>query len=136
MNIKRFTFLGATILPLLAGCASTPMALSPVGPEPGGTAAAGVNGRLQVFSATQQSNAIGDIGPSSYFYPHTGYDINDASGRHVKFVPNHASDMDESPDVVKLPAGHYEIVAVSASRGLVTVPVVIEGGEATVVHLD
>jgi hypothetical protein len=120
----------------VAGCASNPLALAPVGPEPGRPAGAGANGALQVFSATQQSTQIGDIGPGSFFHPHSGYDIDDASGQRVKFVFNHASDMDEWPDLVKLPAGHYQIVAESACCGQVTVPVVIENGKTTVVHLD
>jgi hypothetical protein len=136
MKIKYISLLGAALLPVMTGCASTPLALSSVGPEPGRTAGSGTSGRLQVFTATQQSTAIGDIGPGSYFYPHTGYDLNNAAGTHLKFVANHMSDMDESPDVVKLPAGHYTIVAESSCCGSVTVPVVIENGKTTVVHLD
>jgi hypothetical protein len=136
MKIKYCSLLGLAVIPMVAGCASTPLALSPVGPGPGRPAPSASAGRLQVFSATQQSNPIGDIGPASYSYPHTGYDINDASGQRVEFVANHFSDMDESPDVVKLSAGHYQIVAESSCFGLVTVPVVIENGKTTVVHLD
>ncbi len=54
----------------------------------------------------------------------------------VKFVPNHAYNMDEWPDNVRLPAGNYNIVAESTCCGLVTVPAVIERGKTTTVHLD
>jgi hypothetical protein len=54
----------------------------------------------------------------------------------VQFVPNHASDMDEWPDDVSLPASNYNVVAESTWCGQVTVPVVIQKGKTTVVHLD
>jgi len=54
----------------------------------------------------------------------------------VKFVPNHASNMDEWPDQVKLPAGNYSLVAESSGYGLVTVPVAIAAGKTTVVRLQ
>jgi len=44
--------------------------------------------------------------------------------------------MDEWPDEVPLAAGNYNIVAESTCCGLVTVPVVIQQGKTTIVHLD
>jgi hypothetical protein len=136
MKIKHLSLLGATIIPFVTGCASHPLALAPVGPQPGLPAMSGSTGSLQVFSATQPSNPIGDIGSASSFQVHSGYNINDASGRQAGFVFNHTSDLDERPDLVKLPAGHYQIEAQSACCGLVMVPVVIEDGRTTFVHLD
>jgi len=73
----------------------------------------------------------------TYFNLHTGYDIiNDESRKGVKFVPNHTSNMDEWPDEVKLPVGNYNVVAESTCCGLVTVPVNIQTGKTTIVHLD
>jgi len=121
---------------ILVGCASAPIALSPVGPGPSSRPAVAqreTKGYLEVFSAREKST---EFGFNTYFYPHSGYDINDASGKSVRFVPNHLSDMDESPDRVALPAGTYNIVARSTWCGQVTVPVVIENGNITAVHLD
>ena len=95
----------------------------------------GTKGYLQVFSATEKSPPIASD-DYTYFNLHSGYDINDASGKNVKFVANHASNMDEWPDEVALPTGTYNIVAASTCCGLVTVPVVIQKGKTTVVHLD
>jgi hypothetical protein len=136
IKIKIISLVGAIIIPVVAGCASNPLALATVGPQPGRPAAPGLQGSVQVFSATQTSNPIGDIGSASYFHPHSGYQIKAASGQPVRFVFNHASDMDEWPDLVNLPPGHYQIEAQSACCGLVSVPVVIENGRTTVVHLD
>jgi len=136
MNIKSISLISAIILPVLAGCATTPpIALSPVGPQPTTKTASGKKGYLQVFSATQKSPPVASDDTWS-FDVHTGYDINDPSGKHIKFVANHATDMDESPDQVALVPGQYIIEAESTCCGLVDVPVVIEKGKTTYVHLD
>ena len=132
----KSTFLFCGVSVMLAGCASTPLALSPVGPGPNNRPALAQKsseGHLQVFSAREKSN---EIGFNTYFYPHSGYRINDADGKTVSYVPNHLSDMDEYPDQVTLPAGNYQVVARSTWSGQVIVPVVIENGNTTVVHLD
>lgn len=116
----------------LAGCVSGPAALAPVGPGPGGRPAAGSDGYVEVFTATHRV----DVDFEAYFNPHLSYEIEDASGRTVKSVANHSSDMDEAPDVVALPPGRYVVVGQSTWCGLVAVPVVIERGRTTVVRLD
>jgi hypothetical protein len=135
MKIKHIVTTGVGIISIMTGCASNPRALAPVGPAADSRVSPGTNGYLQVFSETQKSPPIASDDPT-YFNLHTGYDINDAAGKSVKYVPNHASNMDEWPDQVKLPAGNYNIVAKSSSYGLVTVPVIIEAGKTTVVRLD
>ena len=134
MKIIRCVLIGAGLVPFMSGCISNPMELAPVGPA-GGQAAVGTKGYLQVFSATEKSLPIASDDPT-YINLHTSYDIKDASGKSVKYVANHMSNMDEWPDQVRLPAGNYNIVAESASYGLVTVPVKIETGQTTVVRLD
>lgn len=127
------------MLLLLPGCVSRPMALSPVGPGPASQAAptSAESGRLQVFSATQVRSADNTSADyNGYFYPHSSYEIKNDSGQTVKYVRNRASFMDQTPDVVKLPAGNYRVVAESTCCGLVSVPVVIEAGKTTRVHLD
>jgi len=135
MKIKRFVLIGAGLIPFVTGCISKPIALAPVGPDAGKEAGSETKGYLQVFSATEKSPPIASDDPT-FFDLHTGYDINDAAGKSVKYVANHMSNMDEWPDTVRLPAGTYNIVAESTCCGLVTVPVVIANGKTTTVHLD
>jgi len=119
------------------GCVSKPTALAPVGPDSAGrtsTAPAFAKGRLMVFSATEKGLPYASDAPV-IFDIHTGYEVTDAAG-HARYVANHASDLDEWPDSVVLPPGDYTVVAKSASLGLVSVPVTIENGRTTSVHLD
>ena len=132
MKTKTRALICLAILPLLAGCASQTVTLSPVGPGPVNQDAVVPSGRLKVFSDTE-SHCIGDGPP---YYPHTGYQIYDESGRFVKYVPNHIGVMDESPTLVSLPEGTFNVMAESSSYGRVTVPVIIQSGRTTVVHLD
>jgi hypothetical protein len=132
MKTACFSLLGAGLIVLLAGCASTPIAVSPVGPEPTSSSALTPKGYLKVFSDTE-THIIGD---NAYYYPHTGYTILDGSDRLLGYVPNHLGNMDETPSIVTIPVGHYKIKAESASYGRVTVPVIVAQGRSTVVHLD
>jgi hypothetical protein len=126
---------GAVVASLQSSCASKPLALAPVGPDAGSQPLRMAQGRLQVFSATEKSIPFGSDDPT-FFNLHTGYEIYDADGKSVKFVMNHASDQDEWPDTVGLAPGNYRILAASTWRGQVSVPVLIEQGKTTVVHLD
>jgi hypothetical protein len=130
-NIKLI-LIAASVLPAMVGCASNPVTLNSIGPAPSSNVAFVPKGYLQVFTATETH----EIGDNTYYYPHTGYSIHDNSGKVVQFVSNHIGDMDESPAFVTVPSGSYKIVAESESYGRVTVPVVIEEGKTTVVHLD
>lgn len=135
MKTTHIAIIGAGIIAFQSGCVSSPIALSPVGPDAHGGAGTGTKGYLQVFTATEKSIPFASDDPT-FFNLHTGYDIKDAAGKTVQFVANHMSNMDESPDQVKLPPGTYTIVAESTCCGLVTVPVIIEQGKTTVLHLD
>jgi hypothetical protein len=132
MKIKTVALIGTAVIPLLTGCVSQPITLSPVGPGPVSHAEYLPKGHLQVFSDTE-THVVGDGPP---YYTHTGYSIHDESGKVVQFVPNHTGDMDESPTMVTVPAGDYKIVAESSSYGRVTVPVLVQEGKTTVIHLD
>ena len=138
MGFKNVVLIGVAIISLLTGCASKPVVLPPVGPEPaahGAVAPKSSTGYLQVFTATEKSAAIASD-DNIFFNLHSGYDIQDQSGRNLQFVPNHASNMDEWPDRVALSAGTFDIVAESSCCGQVRVPVVIQANKTTVVHLD
>lgn len=132
MKLKFTIIVAAATLPLLGACAITPTPLASIGPGPAQKAWAGSEGYLQVFTATQTVDA--DF--HAYFNVHVGYEIDDASGKTIKYVANHFSDIDESVDTVSLPPGTYTVVARSTWCGLMKIPVVIEGGGTTSIHLD
>jgi len=123
------------ILPMLASCASQPVALAPVGPRPVAEApfvSASGQGRLQVFTETDETEAGQDVP----FYPHRDYEIYTADGRRLKRVWNHQAREDMTPAVVTLPAGAYLVKGDAELYGPVTVPVVIRSGQTTRVVLQ
>ena len=132
MKMQTLPLIFAAMIPMFAGCATHPIVLSQVGPEPIDVEASAPKGYLQVFSET---DTVQD-GDFTYYYPHTGYNICDQSGKVIQFVPNHVGDMDQSPSIVPVSPGNYRIVAQSSSYGRVTVPVVIQQGRQTVIHLE
>lgn len=132
MKAPRFWLIGPATVLMLAGCSSTPVVLEPVGPAPAKHAVYVPTGRLRVLTATETH----EIGDNTYYYPHSGYRIYDPNGKLWKFIPNHIGLMDQSAALVKIPAGRYRIGAESESYGVVTVPVLIEAGKTTVVHLE
>jgi hypothetical protein len=132
MKTKHIALVAAGLISCLSGCVSNPTALALVNPDAACRSQPGSDGYLKVYTATQTVEV--DFG--AYFHPHMGYNVSGADGRPVEFVPNHTSNLDESPDEVALPPGRYNIVAESAWRGLVTVPVTIERGKTTIVRLD
>jgi len=87
------------------------------------------NGFLTVFSATEWTTTDGD-GPSQLSY--TNYQIDAADGSLFQEVANG----DYEPTRVILPIGIYTVVAWSDTSGEVSVPVAIETGKLTVVHLE
>ena len=133
MKTKRIALFGAVIIPLLAGCASTPVALDSVGPAPAKSAGEYVpTGWLRVYTATDAH----EVGDNTYYYLHTGYHIYTEDGKLWKYIPNHSGDMDESVDKVQIPEGNYKISAQSEESNFVSVPVIIRAGETTDIHLD
>jgi hypothetical protein len=105
---------------------------TPVGPEPFARQAAGPNGHLLVFSAKEPH---GD-GDDPVYYQHSGYSIYDSQRRWTKYVGNAPGHFDEGPRLVHLAPGTYFVKARAECYGWVEVPVVIESGRTTVVHLD
>src|ERR1019366_2200399 len=113
MKTMNIILVCAAIIPLLAGCASKPVVLSPVGPKQNNQMAYVSTGHLRVFSETRTR----EIGGNTFYYTHTRYSIQDQNGKTVKVVPNHVGDMDELPTLVAIPTGNYNVVAESASYG-------------------
>ena len=132
MKTKSIGFIGAILIPFLAGCASTPVVLERVGPAPATSTAYAPTGWLRVLTATETH----EIGDDTYYYPHTGYRIYTAAGKVWKFIPNHSDNMDETAALVQIPEGHYDIHAQSESYGAVIVPVLIKAEKTTEVHLE
>ena len=89
-------------------------------------------GYLQVFSSTQESQ----WGEGSFYYLHTGYSVQDSTGKEVKWVENHNSSVDETPEKVELAAGTYTIRAQSDQAGTVKIAVVVKPGRTLALHLE
>ncbi|MHB8523693.1 MAG: hypothetical protein ACYDH9_23465 [Limisphaerales bacterium] len=116
---------------LFISCATSPFVLGTVGPQPGAGRSATGDGNLIVYSDTDEKH----LDKTTTFYVHTSYLIETSDGKRVRWVANHLGDMDEAPQRVPLPAGTYQVVARSEDYGRVYVPVAIEGGKTTEVHL-
>ena len=131
MALKATSFLLSVVL-LLTSCASQPVALTVVGPNPFTHGASSVhNGDLQVY--TQVEEYYED---QMAYFPHTDYQIYTADGKRLKRVWNHHNHQDESPATVTLPPGEYLVKAWAEFYGFVTVPVVIKPNQTTRVILQ
>lgn len=127
---------GAVALSLgLGACASDNnhvATLGVVGPKPPDVRPQGpMQGYLKVYSATDEHND-GDL----MYYPHSRYAIYHTDGTRYEWVENHMTESDESPEKVTLPVGNYYVMAHSELDGMVKVPVLIKGGQTTVVNLE
>jgi hypothetical protein len=88
-------------------------------------------GYLRVYSDT----ITHEDGGVRYF-PHSSYTVHFSDGTLVKSVQNHVGLDDDSPTIVRMPPGAYNVIGRSAAFGRVTVPVVIESGMLTQVFLE
>jgi hypothetical protein len=126
------------VIPFLVSCASHPITLAPVGPNPlaGGSTTAGT-GRLQVFSGlAEESDNQNQGSKDPVWYQHTDYTLYDGRGKLVKHVDNTVGHYARAPHVVSLPAGNYTVKARASDGQLAEIPVVIERDRTTRVHLD
>jgi len=126
LTLRNMIILGAAVL--VVSCASAPSTIvhETVGPSP--TVVSEHNGFLKVYSAT--ASMVDDDGPSLLKY--TNYQIDALDGTLFREVAND----DQEPTRVILPKGTYTVVAQSDTSGTVRVPVAIETGRTTVVHLE
>jgi hypothetical protein len=114
---------------IVASCASAPPTIVDETVGPGlAVASQDHNGFLTVYSATEWTTY--DDGPSLLSY--TNYQIDAPDGTLFQEVSNG----DYEPTRVVLPTGTYTVVAWSDTSGEVSVPVAIEAGKITVVHLE
>ena len=134
-NLSAFSIIAAALL--LSGCATgrSGMTLDTVGPVPAQPAAANsADGTLIVYSA-YKVNA--DFNSRDPFRPeYSGYEIFWTDGKLLRRVHNDSGTILQNPAAVELPAGEYRVVARANGYGFVTVPVIIEARQNTVLHLE
>jgi hypothetical protein len=137
-TMKRITImLGAGLVVAAAGCSTTPVALAPVGPNPARSETMTATGELQVFSGLEVASDNQNLGGTDpVWYQHADYRVYDARGRLVARVDNKIGRYEQSPRRVALPPGLYLVLAPAKDYFQVEVPVIIERGRLTRVHLD
>jgi hypothetical protein len=130
--------LEATLISLFTGCATIPVVtLSPVGPNPYAPVSTASHGGLQVFSRlTLQNDDQNQDSRDSAWYQHSDYYIYRPDGTLFRRVWNKVGKYEEAPRVVDLPAGQYIVKTKAAGGYWVQVPVTIEDGRTTRLHLD
>ena len=119
---------------MLTGCAS-PTAQHPAGDAPRKLTRGErwkAAGWLQVYSAESWDRKTGAGGPVSYI--HSEYKVITPEGHSVMDVEN-GGPM-EGPSVVRMDPGSYVVVAQAYKCGTVRIPVSIETGKTSVLHLD
>ena len=132
MKTKIPPGLGAALMILLMGCASTPVVLAPVGPNAPAPQSSTATGQLEVFSAWVGRSE----GNNPSWYQHTDYYLCDQHGKELRRVNNTVGYYARAPRVITLPAGKYLVKALAKGGQWVEVPVVIGAGRITGVHLD
>jgi hypothetical protein len=94
-------------------------------------------GELQVFSRLERETDNGnEASTDPIWHQHTGYIIYNAQGKRVERVENTTGHYARAPRLVALPAGQYVVKAEAKDYFWAEVPVTIEPGRTTKVHLD
>jgi len=122
---------------LLSGCATGKGGTTPaaVGSAPSRLATVNVmNGTLVVYSAYKVNADFNPRDP--YRLEYSDYEIYTAGGKLLRRVHNNSGTILQNPATVELSTGQYRVVARANGYGHVIVPVVIEPGQDTVLHLD
>ncbi len=142
----------ATAAVWLVGWTSGPktVTLPAVGPAPAESTQAAKDGSLEVYSARKRAETDVnrdtffwniDYGKNDFLYDaaHTDYTIYGSDGAVFKRVSNARDPNDATPARVKLLPGSYRVEAwaedYAGVRMKVSVPVVIEAGHTTALHL-
>jgi hypothetical protein len=143
----------SSVLVCLVGCASAPKVVvqQPVGPCHRVAAKGAGDGSLQVYSARERS--LIDVNTEEFFWDntldkndylygsaHTDYTILGQDGTVFQHVRNARGRNYETPTLVRLPPGSYTVEAEAEDSGAITmtvvIPLVVEAGQTTVVHLE
>ena len=121
----------------LLGCITgkNGLALDTVGPRPAQTAPAhSSTGTLVVYSAFEVNAAFNSRDP--YRPEYSDYKIYTADGKLLHRVHNDSGTILQDPASVELPTGKYRVVARANGYGNITVPIVIEAKQTTILHLE
>lgn len=110
---------------------SGPLSISGVQPATVNDPTELAQGYLQVYSATDEFNEGGLA-----YYSHSSYAIYTIDGELFKSVENHISPGDKKPELVRLPAGSYLVIARSDRHGDVAIRVAIKARQLTVLDLN
>ena len=121
------------LLLLLTSCASQSLLLEPVGPAQRTVSSGPIGtGQLQVFTETDEYEVDHDVP----YFPHRDYQIYTPDGKRLQRIWNSQNHEDETPTIVNLPVGRYEVRADAEFYGPVRVPVQIRANELTKVVLQ
>lgn len=120
----------AILLAGMSACGPTPRWIAPeaVGPAPVITSD---DGDLVVYSADDAIDTADADHPH-----HRRYVIRAQDGSTLRTVANQDGPFGQDPEDVPLPPGRYLVDTSATNFGPVRVPVVIERGRITIVHLD
>jgi hypothetical protein len=140
MGESMRTFLSFNIVAagvLLAGCSTgrSGITLDTVGPVPVQPAAiSSTNGTLVVYSAYEVNADFNSRDP--YRPEYSDYRILTTDGKPLQKVHNNSGTILQDPVPVELPAGKYCVIARANGYGHVTVPIIIEARQSTILHLE
>lgn len=133
-----FIFLACAAGTLASGCAGfqSELVLDPVGPPPGQspTFSSSTNGTLVVYSACDVGANWNARDPRRPVY--SDYRIFSRDGALLRTVHNDSGTLLQEAVPVALPRGQYRVVAKANGYGQVTIPVVIEAHQTTVLHIE
>ena len=133
----RFTLTLIMAVALFSGCATKKggLALNTVGPASDQTTMANsTNGTLIVYSAYEVNADFAGRDRRSPVY--SDYKILTGDGRLLRKVHNNSGTILQDAVPAELAPGKYQVVAPANGYGHVTVPVMIETGRTTVLHLE
>lgn len=124
------TALAALAVALAIGCGPVPrwVVPAPLGPAP---VVASATGDLLVYSADDAIDTADADHPH-----HRRYVIRSESGSELRTILNQSGPFGQDPEEISLPPGRYLVDTSATNFGPVRVPVQIETGRLTVVHLD
>jgi hypothetical protein len=122
---------------LLAGCATgrsgiTLATVGPVSVQP--AAISSTNGTLVVYSAFEVNADFNSRDP--YRPEYSDYRIFTIGGKLLQRVHNNSGTILQDPVPVELSAGKYRVIARANGYGYVTVPIIIEARQSTILHLE
>ncbi len=122
---------------LLAGCATGKNTMTPdtAGPAPAGPGAANsTDGALMLYSDYEFNADFNSRDPRRPEY--SDGKIYAADGRLLRHIHHESGTLLQDPASGELPAGNYRVEARANGYGDVTIPVVSEAGQNTVLHLE